>query len=249
MEAYAAVVGTRQTPNHRLFQLSNRTGDEALIFPFWVLKSSDRVILVDTGFSGSLARQHGVNHLVGTKDLLKQVSVDVGDVDDVIISHLHYDHCAELDIFPRAIFHVQRRDLDYFTGRGKHHPVSRLTDEPTLRSLLSLQKIGRVNVLDVNDSFLHSVVVTHVGGHTPGSQVVSFRLKDTAVVLACDAAHTYENLYSRTTSTFIHDYDEYQRGFATIEMLARDGLWFPGHDPRMLDGMNRHSEGVWQIST
>ena len=42
-------------------------------------------------------------------------------VKNVIISHLHYDHCGNYDLFPQACYHLQDREMAYATGRCMCH--------------------------------------------------------------------------------------------------------------------------------
>ncbi|HEV2335888.1 MAG TPA: MBL fold metallo-hydrolase [Stellaceae bacterium] len=40
------------------------------------------------------------------------IGVDPAAVGDVIISHMHYDHAGNNDLFPNATFHLQEPGLD-----------------------------------------------------------------------------------------------------------------------------------------
>ena len=43
-------------------------------------------------------------------------------VKDVIVTHLHYDHIGNFDLFPAAQFHLQDREMAYATGRHMATP-------------------------------------------------------------------------------------------------------------------------------
>ena len=49
-------------------------------------------------------------------------SIDVNAVEDVILTHLHYDHAGNFDRFPNARFHLQEREMAYATGRYMRYP-------------------------------------------------------------------------------------------------------------------------------
>jgi hypothetical protein len=87
-----------------------------------------------------------------------------------------------------------------------------------------------------------------IGGHTPGLQITLLERANGPIVFACDASHFYENLETKTTTALIYNYHEYQRGFTLIEELAAGGRWFPGHDPRMLEGLEPVSERVYRVT-
>src|SRR6478735_7821530 len=57
------------------------------------------------------------------------IVVDTESVETVIISHMHYDHCGNYDVFPRARYHLQDREMAYATGRCMCHQQTRLPFE------------------------------------------------------------------------------------------------------------------------
>ena len=42
---------------------------------------------------------------------------DPASIRDVVITHLHYDHAGNLNLFPNARFHLQDREMQFATGR------------------------------------------------------------------------------------------------------------------------------------
>ena len=49
------------------------------------------------------------------------MGVEPGDVDRVVITHLHYDHAGNLGAFPTAKLHIQSSEVAYATGRYMRH--------------------------------------------------------------------------------------------------------------------------------
>ena len=43
-------------------------------------------------------------------------------VQDVILTHLHYDHSGHFDRFANARFHLQEKELHFATGKYMRHP-------------------------------------------------------------------------------------------------------------------------------
>jgi len=249
MDIYAGVVGRRDFPNQRIFHLSSAPGDRPLIYVTWILRQGDRVVLVDTGFSERVAAEHGIEQRTDTARVLAQLGLTLGDVSDVVVSHFHYDHFADPESFPKATFHVQLQEIEYWLGRGANHPVSVLADKPSLRSLERMIGQGRVNAIDGGVADIDGIRLMHVGGHTPGSQITTFEHHGKPVVLACDASHTFDNLRTRTPAGSIHNYDECQRGFQTVETLATGGTWFPGHDDDIVAAMQQIGDDLYQFES
>jgi glyoxylase-like metal-dependent hydrolase (beta-lactamase superfamily II) len=230
-----------------MFHLSPSHDTVGLIYPFWILRGPRRVTLIDTGFSAAAAAQRAINDYRDPTGLLAQVGIDPADVEQVVVSHLHFDHFGVPERFPNARFVVQHDDVAYFSGAGATHPAGRLADPPSIAALAELRHAGRLELLDGDKALGDGLSVVRVGGHTPGSQVIVLERDGGQIVFACDASHLYANVQARTPSAIIYRYDEYQRGFAAIERLATGGRWFPGHDPTMLTHLTPLSESVYTL--
>ena len=87
----------------------------------WLLKSKTRTILVDTGFSAETARIRQRELLRCPIEALGVLGVAPESVQDVVLTHLHYDHAGNLPKLPQARFHVQDAEMDYATGRCMCH--------------------------------------------------------------------------------------------------------------------------------
>src|SRR5438552_13842163 len=96
----------------------------------WALKSNGRSFVVDTGFDEPIARQRGRAFLRSPGEGLKGLGIDPQDVADVIITHMHYDHCGNHQLFPAARYHVQEREMRFCTGRSMTHPFMRWPFDP-----------------------------------------------------------------------------------------------------------------------
>ena len=83
----------------------------------WALVNSERTIVVDIGFSAETAEARGRDLIRCPTEGLKMVGVDAATVEDVIITHMHYDHVGNFGLFPKATFHLQDREVAFATGR------------------------------------------------------------------------------------------------------------------------------------
>ncbi|MEI9985209.1 MAG: MBL fold metallo-hydrolase [Aliidongia sp.] len=58
----------------------------------WLIRGAGRVIAVDCGFTAEVAAQRGRNFLRCPVDALALLGVEAGAVQDLVLTHLHYDH-------------------------------------------------------------------------------------------------------------------------------------------------------------
>ncbi len=80
-----------------------------------------RTIVVDTGFDRAMAEKRGREIVRSVEEGLTRIGVDPAEVEDVVLTHLHYDHAGNHHLFPKARFHVQEREMAFCTGRCMCH--------------------------------------------------------------------------------------------------------------------------------
>src|SRR5512145_412933 len=81
-------------------------GPMPLDYFVWAIKGAERTWIVDTGFDAEVGRQRQRNVICSPAEGLKAIDVDPDGIEDVIITHMHYDHCGNSHLFQRACFHV-----------------------------------------------------------------------------------------------------------------------------------------------
>lgn len=220
-------------------------GTMPLDFFVWLLRSGDRIILVDTGFSEATAktRKREREWMHCPIAALSDIGVSAEQVDDVIITHLHYDHAGNLDKLPKARFHIQDDEVDYATGRCMCHPSVRhaYSVEDVVLLVRNVYE-NRVVFHDGDDDIAPGVRVLNIGGHTKGLQAVLVNTRRGQVVLASDASHYYENMEDARPFPIIYNMIDVLTGYAKLAAAATspDHI-IPGHDPKVLDSYPFHN--------
>lgn len=211
-------------------------GQEPIDYFVWAIKGPSGSIVVDTGFDEAMARKRGrvISHPIA--EGLKAIDVAPDSVKNVIISHLHYDHCGNYDLFPRARYHLQDREMAYATGRCMCHQQTRLPFEvedvvAMVRKVFS----GRAAFHDGADEVVPGVTVHHIGGHSMGLQSVRVKTRRGHVVLAADASHLYAHVDGGRVFPIVYNVAEVVEGYETLKKLATSPDHIvPGHDPLVL---------------
>jgi glyoxylase-like metal-dependent hydrolase (beta-lactamase superfamily II) len=88
----------------------------------WLAGGGGRSFVIDTGFNAEVSNRRKRTFLRCPVETLGAFGLDASAVEDVILTHLHYDHAGNFDRFPSARFHLQERELAYATGRFMRHP-------------------------------------------------------------------------------------------------------------------------------
>jgi glyoxylase-like metal-dependent hydrolase (beta-lactamase superfamily II) len=88
----------------------------------WAARGGGRTFVIDTGFNAEVSETRKRTFLRGPGEALATLGIDANAVEDVILTHLHYDHVGNFDRFPKARFHLQERELVYATGRYMRYP-------------------------------------------------------------------------------------------------------------------------------
>jgi len=163
-----------------------------------LVRAAGQIILVDTGLGSKLspkmAELWGLTRPHGTLiDGLARLGVAPEDVNIVIDTHLHADHCAgntvlaadgeARAVFPNARYVVQRREYE-----DAMHPNERTRATYSAINYEPLLKSGHLMLLDGDTEIVPGVKTVVTPGHTPGHQSVLFESKDQHALFVSDLA-------------------------------------------------------------
>jgi glyoxylase-like metal-dependent hydrolase (beta-lactamase superfamily II) len=157
----------------------------------------------------------GYNERATIPKLLKQRRLTPADIDGVVLSHLHFDHAANWDLFANAEIVVHQNEVAYAQATDDpcilRYPVAALLAHKRLRLIT-----GETAVLE------NGVQIFHVPGHTPGA----IALVMNGSVLSGDALKSRWDLRGYLTDTWNDDLAR-----QSIQKIASLGTRiYPGHD-------------------
>jgi glyoxylase-like metal-dependent hydrolase (beta-lactamase superfamily II) len=164
-----------------------------------LLRGHGRTVLVDDGLGDKTDEKFDRIYAVDRTEhdlgrSLAALGVRSEDVTDVVLTHLHFDHCggstrrAEdgrlTTTFPNAVYHVQRRHWAW-AHESPREGASFLPE-----NLEPLAASGQLQLLEAGDAPLPHVELLVVDGHTRGQQLPLIRGDDGALLYAADLLPT-----------------------------------------------------------
>jgi glyoxylase-like metal-dependent hydrolase (beta-lactamase superfamily II) len=217
-----------------------------MAYYMWTISNDEHTVAVDMGFTEAVCKTRERVWLANPAELLGRCAVEPRKVEHVIVTHMHWDHVGNYELFPNATFYVQEDEMAFWTGPYvKYEVFNRSIEVEDVETLVRFNYAGRIHFIRGSAEIVPGVTVHRVGGHTAGMQVVEVETARGTVVLASDASHYYRNFQTDTPFPTLHNIPEMLDGFALMRRLAsREELIVPGHDPEVMDRLPAHAEGV-----
>ena len=208
----------------------------------YCIKGARERILVDTGagdpeWTEKHHNRPGVTEYKDAAAALKTVGLRPDDIDIVICTHLHWDHCFNNDQFRNARILVQRDEMRYAIAPLPMHALSYESQIAGLRPPW-LRAIERTEAVEGDMEVSPGVEIVKIPSHTPGFQGVNVRTAKGNYFIASDFCPLFDNWEGTPTLKHIispiHvNIEDYYRSFAKVEKFADFVL--PGHDPRVFE--------------
>ena len=139
-----------------------------IILPIYVfaIMGGDKKIIVDTGVEDFVAPDN-LEEITGFpvmqfEEALETIGWKPEDIDIVIHTHLHNDHCENDCLCSNAEVYVQKRELDFCMDP---HPVDHRYYPDVLDGV-------NLKVIDGDTEIVEGIEVILTPGHTPGGQSV-----------------------------------------------------------------------------
>ena len=202
--------------------------------PVWLIEGAEQTILVDTGLGdidevSDMQHRYGVDFVASRtadQDLVAGLArhhVRPEDVDLVILTHLHFDHVGNNELFPNATFLVQADELPQAT----EPPHFCMFYYPEYAYKVEAVR-DRLQIIDGDHEIAEGVRVVKIGGHTPGCMVVMVDTAAGTVCLTSDVMYNYANLELNWPMGSYWDLPELMSGYDRIH--AEADIVVPEHD-------------------
>jgi N-acyl homoserine lactone hydrolase len=222
----------------------------SLDIPVWgaLIEGSGKRIIVDTGIADPSWVSDRLGPCWQSADETIEGALDVvgwnpKDVDIVINTHLHYDHCGNNHWFPNASIFVARAEWE-----AAHQPVSSqrevYCERDWLRGGLTLFDYSLVDV-DYYD-LLPGIKIIQTPGHSAGHQSVLVNTEGGTLCIAGDAANVEENFMGKPGGVIVSVPD----ALASIEKIraSADSILM-SHDQRIQPFQSKEFPRIPRVAT
>jgi glyoxylase-like metal-dependent hydrolase (beta-lactamase superfamily II) len=237
-EVYAVRYGSLNYPVSSLIDGADPSRRLDLAMMVWVIRGlPGHTILVDAGFyRDKFIQQRRPTDMMKPSEALAELGIAPGDVTDIIVSHVHWDHADGLDLFPNAQVWIQKEEYEHHVG-ANGEVLDRTIDAVDAPMFAAIKAAGRMHLVAGDAQEIFPGITVYTGGkHTFQSQYASVKTPTGTIVLASDNMYLYENL--ETHKPIAQTLDEASNLAAQDRMrtIASDPrLIVPGHDPAVFE--------------
>ena len=177
----------------------------------------DEYILLDTG---------GINtrHLLLRS--LERLGIRPENVSKILITHLHFDHCMNIELFPRATVYVCKKELDYVYSELPQQRGDVFISRPYIDAILKSS-----NVIEISDGYkVHEdMVAVELPGHTPGS--IGYLITSARTIFVGDAIKSLREMVTKDPVLCFDTKTKWLESLNKVLNIAR--IIIPGHDMRI----------------
>jgi glyoxylase-like metal-dependent hydrolase (beta-lactamase superfamily II) len=157
--------------------------------------SGGRIVLIDTGAGSEQMKRlsyYGFFNLRSLTDELSKRGVAAEEITDVVLTHLHFDHCGHATqrdkaggslapTFPNAIHWISRLQWE-----NCFHPSPLERDSYFAEDISALDKANVVRLIDADTELCPGIRLSLYDGHTSGQIVPYINTPHRTVVFAGD---------------------------------------------------------------
>lgn len=171
--------------------------DENWLFPVnfggFVVTGDGHVTVIDTGFGKPAIGREGMEGGGGMLDRLAEIGIRREDVDRVMQTHLHIDHCGWLleddggpPAFPNATVYVHQKEVEYWTTSASDGNGMQAFAQSRINPLIDQ---GKVSMFDAEHALSEKITLLPTPGHTPGHTSLLLASEGEHALLLGDVAH------------------------------------------------------------
>jgi len=204
--------GESTLPESMIFKGGDSSVSRPISFTFFLISTAERRILVDSGCDTMPG--FDMKHFCGPREVMKSCGLLPEDITDVVLTHAHHDHAECAGIYKNAVVYVQKDEL----REARRYIPSQM----------------KVQTFEDECTVCGGVKAVKVGGHSAGSCIVTFSVKEKRFVIVGDECYSGECIEKKipTGSSFCpeksREFIENCKQSGDVLLLCHDDEYLPG---------------------
>ena len=188
----------------------------------YLVNTGGNLVLVDTGKGSSKDDSIGP-----VARILIASGYELGQVDAVLLTHLHGDHYGGLvdaagePVYPNADIYVSKIESEFW--QGKVESIKKLADE--------FKAKGKWHEFDFDDKLIAGITPMKAFGHTPGHTVYAVESEGQKLFIWGDIIHAHAVQFARPDVTIRFDTDQAQAAKTRkeyLKIISDEGIYTAG---------------------
>lgn len=208
-----------------------------------LIEEGNQLILIDNGMGNKQDEKFLSYYFLHGNDTLQKSLQKLGfsmdDVTDMILTHLHFDHCGGSIKYnhDKTKFEPAFKNARYYCNENHWqwaiNPNSREKASFLKENILPIQESGQLNFIDSSSELIQKISFIEVNGHTKGMMLPIIKYNNHTIAYLADLIPSVGHL----NMPYIMAYDisplETLKEKESILNLALDNNWtlFFEHDP------------------
>ena len=222
-----------------------------------LIQTGSKKILIDTGcgfkYTEKQMQIYRIEHSTSVVQELANLDLDPGQIDYVINTHYHFDHCGGNTLlqgdqvvatFPNATYLVRREEYEEAT-----HPNERTSATYFSHNWNPIKESGQLRLIEEDLELISGVHLVHTPGHTPGHQCVKLESEGKILFYLADLCPTAAHI----PLPWIMGYDLEPMTTLRVrkhiyhQAITEDWILFFEHDPEVKLGRLRHRQDRYYL--
>mgnify|MGYP005840523737 CR=1 FL=1 len=160
-----------------------------------LIDDGEHVILIDNGIGDKqdekFLKHYYLNGEETLKSSLQKHGYTTDDITDMVLTHLHFDHCGGsieynenqvlVPAFKNAKYWVSREQFEWATKPNRREKASFLKE-----NIIPIQESGQLNIIEEEDEFLPNIHAKIFNGHTQGQIIPHIKINGKTLAYAAD---------------------------------------------------------------
>ena len=160
-----------------------------------LIDDGERIILIDNGIGDKqdekFLKHYYLNGDFTLESSLKEHGYTTDDITDMVLTHLHFDHCGGsikynenqelVPAFKNAKYWVSRAQYEWATNPNRREKASFLKE-----NILPIKESGQLNIIEEEGEFIPNIVAKIYDGHTQGQIIPHIKINGETLAYTAD---------------------------------------------------------------